>query len=129
MYKIVMTYFYFCLEDEDSAYKNIKKILLDVPWNIFSPKRSEVLALSLKQSINEEDKETVKFLCDAFMNDKSMSKEFFEQLDRVDIGIESDTAQENFDQLIESIDDVTSDSLWIKQHARKKFQKTSWNVR
>lgn len=120
MYKIVMTYFYFCLEDEDSAYKNIKKILLDVPWNIFSPKRSEVLALSLKQSINEEDKETVKFLCDAFMNDKSMSKEFFEQLDRVDIGIESDTAQENFDQLIESIDDVTSDSLWIKQHARKK---------
>ena len=74
----------------------------------------------MKQSINEEDKETVKFLCDAFMNDKSMSREFFEQLDRVDIGIESDTAQENFDQLIESID-VKNDSLWIKQHVRKKI--------
>ena len=119
MYKIVMLYFNLCLKNKDEAYENIKKIIFDVPWHIFSSKRSEVLALSLKQSINEEDKETVKFLCDAFMNDKSMSKEFFEQLDRVDIGIESDTAQENFDQLIESID-VKNDSLWIKQHVRKK---------
>ena len=119
MYKIVMLYFNLCLKNKDEAYENIKKMIFDVPWHIFSSKRSEVLALSLKQSINEEDKETVKFLCDAFMNDKSMSKEFFEQLDRVDIGIESDTAQENFDQLIESID-VKNDSLWIKQHVRKK---------
>lgn len=119
MYKIVMLYFNLCLKNKDEAYENIKKMIFDVPWHIFSSKRSEVLALSLKQSINEEDKETVKFLCDAFMNEKSMSKEFFEQLDRVDIGIESDTAQENFDQLIESID-VKNDSLWIKQHVRKK---------
>lgn len=120
MYKIVMMYFNLCLKNKGEAYENIKKMIFDVPWHIFSFKRSEVLALGLKQSINEKDKETLKFLCDAFMNDKRMSKEFFEQLDRVDIGIESDTAQENFDQLIESIDDVASDSLWVKQHARRK---------
>lgn len=118
MYKLVIMYFNLCLKESDDSYDDIKKMIFDVPWHIFSSKRSEVLALSLKQSINEEDKETVKFLCDAFMNDKSMSKEFFEQLDRVDIGIESDTAQENFDQLIGSID-VKNESLWIKQHARK----------
>lgn len=118
MYKLVIMYFNLCLKESDDSYDDIKKMIFDVPWHIFSSKRSEVLALSLKQSINEEDKETVKFLCDAFMNDKSMSKEFFEQLDRVDIGIESDTAQENFDQLIRSID-VKNESLWIKQHARK----------
>ena len=120
VYKIATMYFNLCLKESQDSYDDIKKMIFDVPWHIFSSKRSEVLALSLKQSINEEDKETVKFLCDAFMNDKSMIKEFFEQLDRVDIGIESDTAQENFDQLIESINDVESDSLWVKQHARKK---------
>lgn len=120
VYKIAIMYFNLCLKESQDSYDDIKKMIFDVPWHIFSSKRSEALVLSLKQSINEEDKETVKFLCDAFMNDKSMSKEFFEQLDRVDIGIESDTAQENFDQLIESIDDVASDSLWVKQHARRK---------
>ena len=119
MYKIVMLYFNLCLKNKDEAYENIKRMIFDIPWHVFSPKRSEVLALSLKQSINEEDKETVKFLCDTFMHDEIMSEEFFEQLDRVDIGIESDTAQENFDQLIESVN-LKKDSLWIKQHARKK---------
>lgn len=120
MYKMVSMYFNLCLKDnKDNAYENIRKMIFDVPWEIFDEKRKDVLAFGLKQAINEEDKETVKFLCDSFMHDESMSEEFFEQLDRVDIGIESETAQENFDQLIESID-VTSDSLWIKQHARKK---------
>lgn len=121
MYKMVSMYFNLCLKDnKDNAYEKIKKMVFDVPWEIFDEKRKDVLAFSLKQVINEEDKKTVKYLCDAFMHDESMSEEFFEQLDRVDIGIESDTAQEKFDQLIESIDDVTSDSLWIKQHARKR---------
>lgn len=121
MYKMVSMYFNICLKDnKDNAYEKIKKMVFDVPWEIFDEKRKDVLAFSLKQVINEEDKKTVKYLCYAFMHDESMSEEFFEQLDRVDIGIESDTAQEKFDQLIESIDDVTSDSLWIKQHARKK---------
>lgn len=119
MYKIVMMYFNLCLKNKDEAYENIKKMIFDVPWEIFDEKRKDVLAFGLKKAINEEDKETVEFLCDAFMHDEIMSKEFFEQLDRVDIGIESDTAQEKFDQLIESIN-VSSDSLWIKQHARKK---------
>lgn len=120
MYKMVSMYFNLCLKDnKDNAYENIRKMIFDVPWEIFDEKRKDVLAFGLKQSINEEDKETVKFLCDAFMHDKSMIKEFFEQLDRVDIGIESDTAQENFDQLIELID-VKNDFLWIKQHVRKK---------
>lgn len=119
MYKIATMYFNLCLKESQDSYDDIKKMILDVPWHICSQKRSDVLAFSLRQSINEEDKETVKFLCDAFMHDESMSKEFFKQLDRVDIGIESETAQEKFDQLIESID-VSSDSLWIKQHARKK---------
>ena len=121
MYKMVSMYFNLCLKDnKDNAYENIRKMIFEVPWEIFDEKRKDVLAFGLKQVISEEDKETVKFLCDAFMHDKSMSKEFFEQLDRVDIGIESDTAQKNFDQLIESIDYVASDSLWVKQHARKK---------
>ena len=121
MYKMVSMYFNLCLKDnKDNAYENIRKIIFDVPWEIFDEKRKDVLAFGLKQAISEEDKETVKFLCDAFMHDKSMSKEFFEQLDRVDIGIESDAAQENFDQLIESVDDVENESLWIKQHARKE---------
>ena len=121
MYKMVSMYFNLCLKDnKDNAYENIGKMIFDVPWEIFDEKRKDVLAFGLKQAISEEDKETVKFLCDAFMHDKSMSKEFFEQLDRVDIGIESDAAQENFDQLIESVDDVKNESLWIKQHARKK---------
>lgn len=120
VYRIAKMYFNLCLKESQDSYDDIKKMIFDVPWHIFSSKRSEVLALSLKQSINEEDRETVKFLCDSFMHDEIMSKEFFEQLDRVDIGIESDTAQENFDQLIESIDYVASDSLWVKQHARKK---------
>lgn len=121
MYKMVSMYFNLCLKDnKDNAYENIRKIIFDVPWEIFDEKRKDVLAFGLKQAISEEDKETVKFLCDAFMHDKSMSKEFFEQLDRVDIGIESDAAQENFDQLIESVDDVKNESLWIKQHARKE---------
>lgn len=120
MYKMVSMYFNLCLKDnKDNAYENIRKMIFDVPWEIFDEKRKDVLAFGLKQAINEEDKETVKFLCDSFMHDEIMSKEFFEQLDRVDIGIESETAQEKFDQLIESID-VSSDSLWIKQHARKK---------
>lgn len=121
MYKMVSMYFNLCIKDnKDNAYENIRKMIFDVSWEIFDEKRKDVLAFGLKQAISEEDKETVKFLCDSFMNDKSMIKEFFEQLDRVDIGIESDTAQENFDQLIESIDYVASDSLWVKQHARKK---------
>lgn len=119
VYKMATMYFNLCLKESQDSYDDIKKMILDVPWHICSQKRSDVLAFSLRQSINEEDKETVKFLCDAFMHDESMSKEFFKQLDRVDIGIESETAQEKFDQLIESID-VSSDSLWIKQHARKK---------
>ena len=119
VYKIATMYFNLCLKESQDSYDDIKKMILDVPWHICSQKRSDVIAFSLRQSINEEDKETVKFLCDAFMHDESMSKEFFKQLDRVDIGIESETAQEKFDQLIESID-VSSDSLWIKQHARKK---------
>lgn len=119
VYKIATMYFNLCLKESQDSYDDIKKMILDVPWHICIQKRSDVLAFSLRQSINEEDKETVKFLCDAFMHDESMSKEFFKQLDRVDIGIESETAQEKFDQLIESID-VSSDSLWIKQHARKK---------
>ena len=119
VYNIATMYFNLCLKESQDSYDDIKKMILDVPWHICSQKRSDVLAFSLRQSINEEDKETVKFLCDAFMHDESMSKEFFKQLDRVDIGIESETAQEKFDQLIESID-VSSDSLWIKQHARKK---------
>lgn len=119
VYKIATMYFNLCLKESQDSYDDIKKMILDVPWHICSQKRSDVLAFSLRQSINEEDKETVKFLCDAFMHDESMSKEFFKQLDRVDIGIESETAQEKFDQLIESID-VSSDSLWIKQHSRKK---------
>lgn len=119
VYKIATMYFNLCLKESQDSYDDIKKMILDVPWHICSQKRSDVLAFSLRQSINEEDKETVKFLCDAFMHDESMSKEFFKQLDRVDIGIEYETAQEKFDQLIESID-VSSDSLWIKQHARKK---------
>lgn len=119
VYKIATMYFNLCLKESQDPYDDIKKMILDVPWHIFSQKRSDVLAFSLRQSINEEDKETVKFLCDAFMRDESMSKEFLKKLDRVDIGIESETAQEKFDQLIESID-VSSDSLWIKQHARKK---------
>lgn len=120
MYKMVSMYFNLCLKDnKDNAYENIRKMIFDVPWEIFDEKRKDVLAFGLKQAINEEDKETVKFLCDSFMHDEIMCEEFFEQLDRVDIGIESETAQENFDQLIESIDDVTSDSFWIKQHARK----------
>lgn len=119
VYKIATMYFNLCLKESQDSYDDIKKMILDVPWHICSQKRSDVLAFSLRQSINEEDKETVKFLCDAFMHDESMSKEFFKQLDRVDIGIESETAQEKFDQLIESID-VSSDSLWIKQHAKKK---------
>lgn len=121
MYKMVSMYFNLCLKDnKDNAYENIRKMIFDVPWEIFDEKRKDVLAFGLKQAINEEDKETVKFLCDSFMHDEIMSEEFFEQLDRVDIEIESDTAQENFDQLIESIDDVASDFLWIKQHARKE---------
>lgn len=119
VYKMATMYFNLCLKESQDSYDDIKKMILDVPWHIYSQKRSDVLAFSLRQSINEEDKETVKFLYDAFMHDESMSKEFFKQLDRVDIGIESETAQEKFDQLIESID-VSSDSLWIKQHARKK---------
>lgn len=120
MYKMVSMYFDLCLKDnKDNAYENIRKMIFDVPWEIFDEKKKDVLAFGLKQAINEEDKETVKFLCDTFIHDEIMSEEFFEQLDRVDIGIESDTAQEKFDQLIESID-VKNESLWIKQHARKK---------
>lgn len=120
MYKIVGMYFDLCLKESQDSYSDIKKILLEIPWDIFSTKRREVLSLSLKYVIDNEDAETLAFLCDAFTTDGNLDDEFLQQLDRVDIGIESDTAQEKFDQLIESIDDVTSDSLWIKQHARKK---------
>lgn len=119
MYKIVVMYFNLCLKESQDSYSDIKKILLEIPWNIFSTKRREVLSLSLKYVIDNEDAETLAFLCDAFTTDGNLDDEFLQQLDRVDIGIESDTAQENFDQLIESID-VKNDSLWIKQHARKE---------
>lgn len=120
MYKLVIMYFNLCLKESDDSYSDIKKMIRDIPWNIFSRKRSGVLASSLKYIINNEDAETFVFLCNSFITDGRIDEEFLQQLDRVDIGIESDTAQENFDQLIESIDDVTSDSLWVKQHARKK---------
>lgn len=119
MYKIVVMYFNLCLKESQDSYSDIKKILLEIPWNIFSTKRREVLSSSLKYVIDNEDAETLAFLCDAFTTDGNLDDEFLQQLDRVDIGIESDTAQENFDQLIESID-VKNDSLWIKQHARKE---------
>lgn len=119
MYKIVGMYFNLCLKESQDSYVYIKKMLLDIPWDIFSPKRSEVLASSLKYVIDNEDAETLAFLCDAFTTDGNLDDEFLQQLDRVDIGIESDTAHKNFDRLIESID-VKNDSLWIKQHARKK---------
>lgn len=119
MYKIVGMYFDLCLKESQDSYIDIKKMLLDIPWDIFSPKRSEVLALSLKYVIDNEDAETLSFLCDAFTTDENLNDEFLQQLDRVDIGIESETAQKNFDRLIESID-VKNDSIWIKRHARKK---------
>lgn len=119
MYKIVGMYFNLCLKESQDSYVYIKKMLLDIPWDIFSPKRSEVLASSLRYVIDNEDAETLAFLCDAFTTDGNLDDEFLQQLDRVDIGIESDTAHKNFYRLIESID-VKNDSLWIKQHARKK---------
>ena len=119
LYKIVGMYFNLCLKESQDSYICIKKMLLDIPWDIFSPKRSEVLASSLKYVIDNEDAETLAFLCDAFTTDGNLDDEFLQQLDRVDIGIESDTAHKNFDRLIESID-VKNDSLWIKQHVRKK---------
>lgn len=120
MYKLVIMYFNLCVKESDDSYSDIKKMIRDIPWNIFSRKRSGVLASSLKYIINNEDNETLVFLCNSFITDGRIDEEFLQLIDRVDIGIESDTAQENFDQLIESIDDVASDSLWIKQHARKK---------
>ena len=120
MYKLVIMYFNLCLKESDDSYSDIKKMIRDIPWNIFSRKRSGVLASSLKYIIDNEDAETLAFLYNSFITDGRIDEEFLQQLDRVDIGIESDTAQEKFDQLIESIDNVTSDSLWIKQHARKE---------
>lgn len=120
MYKLVIMYFNLCLKESDDSYSDIKKMIRDIPWNIFSRKRSGVLASSLKYIIDNEDAETLAFLYNSFITDERIDEEFLQQLDRVDIGIESDTAQEKFDQLIESIDNVTSDSLWIKQHARKE---------
>lgn len=118
MYKLVIMYFNLCVKESDDSYSDIKKMIRDIPWNIFSRKRSGVLASSLKYIINNEDTETLVFLCNSFITDERIDEEFLQLLDRVDIGIESDTAQENFDQLIESID-VKNESLWIKQHARK----------
>lgn len=120
MYKLVIMYFNLCLKESDDSYSDIKKMIRDIPWNIFSRKRSVVLASSLKYIINNEDTETLVLLCNSFITDGRIDEEFLQLLDQVDIGIESDMAQENFDQLIESIDDVASDSLWVKQHARKK---------
>lgn len=119
LYKLVIMYFNLCLKESDDSYSDIKKMIREIPWNIFSRKRSGVLASSLKYIIDNEDTETLAFLCNSFTIDGRIDEEFLQQLDRVDIGIESDTAQENFDQLIESID-VKNDSLWIKQHVRKK---------
>lgn len=118
MYKLVIMYFNLCLKESDDSYSDIKKMIRDIPWNIFSRKRSGVLASSLKYIINNEDTETLVFLYNSFITDGRIDEEFLQMLDRVDIGIESDTAQEKFDQLIESID-VKNESLWIKQHARK----------
>ena len=119
MYDAVKMYFNLCSKESQDAYEEIKKMILDVPWHIFDEKRSNVLASSLKYAINEEDNATVEFLSENFVTDGILSDEFVKQLDRIDIGIESDTAQEKFDQMIEMID-AKSDSLWIKQHARKK---------
>lgn len=119
LYKVVIMYFNLCLKESDDSYSDIKKMIREIPWNIFLRKRSGVLASSLKYIIDNEDTETLAFLCNSFTIDGRIDEEFLQQLDRVDIGIESDTAQENFDQLIESID-VKNDSLWIKQHVRKK---------
>lgn len=119
LYKVVIMYFNLCLKESDDSYSDIKKMIREIPWNIFSRKRSGVLASSLKYIIDNEDTETLAFLCNSFTIDGRIDEEFLQQLDRVDIGIESDTAQGNFDQLIESID-VKNDSLWIKQHVRKK---------
>lgn len=119
MYNAVEMYFNLCSKESQDAYEEIKKMILDVPWHIFDEKRSNVLASSLKYAINEEDSETVEFLSENFVTDGILSDEFVKQLDRIDMGIESDTAQEKFDQMIEMID-AKSDSLWIKQHARKE---------
>lgn len=119
MYDAVKMYFNLCSKESQDAYEEIKKMILDVPWHIFDEKRSNVLASSLKYAINEEDNATVEFLSENFVTDGILSDEFVKQLDRIDIGIESDTAQEKFDQMIEMID-AKSDSLWIKQHARKE---------
>jgi len=119
MYDAVKMYFNLCSKESQDAYEEIKKMILDVPWHIFDEKRSNVLASSLKYAINDEDNATVEFLSENFVTDGILSDEFVKQLDRIDIGIESDTAQEKFDQMIEMID-AKSDSLWIKQHARKK---------
>lgn len=119
MYDAVKMYFNLCSKESQDAYEEIKKMILDVPWHIFDEKRSNVLASSLKYAINEEDNATVEFLSENFVTDGILSDEFVKQLDRIDIGIESDTAQEKFDQMIEMID-AKSDSLWIKQHSRKK---------
>ncbi len=119
MYNAVEMYFNLCSKESQDAYEEIKKMILDVPWHIFDEKRSNVLASSLKYAINEEDSETVEFLSENFVTNGILSDEFVKQLDRIDMGIESDTAQEKFDQMIEMID-AKSDSLWIKQHARKR---------
>ena len=119
MYNLVGMYFNLCSKESQDSYEEIKKMILDIPWHIFDEKRSNVLASSLKYAINEEDSATVEFLSENFVIDGILSDEFVKQLDRIDIGIESDTAQEKFDQMIEMID-AKSDSLWIKQHARKK---------
>lgn len=117
MYRVFLNYLEECGKNCDDSYERIKGVVLDVPWNLYDSGRKDALAYVLKEVINEDDVETIRKLSDKFsqVDDVNAITEFMEQLDRIRLNLESETAVDSFMRVVSALE-LDNDTLWLMQH-------------
>lgn len=116
MYDFVLQYFKLCSEECDDSYDGIRKVFFKLPWGCKCNERRSVLAYSLKEAMNEGDREAVEFMAEKFVSDNVLSEEFTTSLDMIRVGLETEVAVGSFKGIVSGID-IENDSLWIMSHA------------
>lgn len=115
MYRLIGGYFSLCRRTNEKVYEKIKDVIVELPWQIKDKERGNVLACALKETINAADYETFCLVAREFTVDGKLEDEFMEQLDRIRLNLESETAVDSFMRVVSSLE-LDNDTLWLMQH-------------
>lgn len=107
-------------DKEDNPYADVQKLIKLTPWTVESRKRQAVLALALKQVFAENDQALLENLAQTSLNDEKLKPEFDKSLDMVDLDLETQLAQQQFDQMVQKLT-VSDDTIWLKQNRTQKL--------